>query len=175
MSLIHRGEHERENADLQWHIFYMFCSFISISGAVIVVGMMIEPVLYIELLRKQQQQREALMDSLFCCGRLRPRGLFSASTGSGSSEIRRSSSTVEHLEKSGRLALESKCKKQQVHKRTSWLGWTASAWADFCFPLWFHSHKILYYRACAREPPQRLSCQLNQAPITPALSDFLSV
>lgn len=75
--------------------------------------------------------------------------------------------------KSGRLGLESKCKKQQVHKRTSWLGWTASAWADFCFPLWFHSQKnTLLPRLCQGVTSKTLSCQLNQAAVTPPLSDF---
>lgn len=68
--------------------------------------------------------------------------------------------------KSGRLGLEFKCKKQQVHKRTAWLGWTASAWADFCFPLWFPSHKCtLLPRLCQGVTSKTLSCQLNQAAV----------
>lgn len=61
---------------------------------------------------------------LVCSGLSLPRGCFPQPSGSSSAEIRRSSSTGEHLENACVWGLEPKCKKQQVHKRTFRLLWT---------------------------------------------------
>lgn len=97
-------------------------------------------------------KREGSVDGFGCSGPSLPRGFFSQPSGSSSAEIRRSSSSVEHLEN----GLEPKCKKQQVHKRTFWLVWTLQPDQTSAFHFDFTPTKILYYPASAREPPQSL-------------------
>lgn len=104
------------------------------------------------------------MDSVFCCRRLQlqpflsvPLGLFSASSGSSSSEIRRSSSTVEHLEKADFSVLSLNVKSSRYTKGHLGSAEPHQLEQTSSFRFDFTPTKILYYPTCARESPPRLS------------------
>lgn len=97
------------------------------------------------------------MDWVFCCRLSLLRGLFSASSGSSSSEIRRSSSTVEHLEKASVSVLSLNVKSSRYTKGHLGSAEPHRPEQTSAFRFDFTPTKILYGPACGREAPQRLS------------------
>lgn len=108
------------------------------------------------------------------CSLSLPRGLFSESSGSSSSEIRRSSSTVEHLEKADISILSLNVKSSRYTKGHFGSSEPHQPEQTSAFRFDFTPTKILYYLVCARSHLKAFwFCLSRFSSVKPPLSDFL--